>query len=172
LIGIASLALALLFFNLHFRGNSPDHSMFLIGMWITIIFGGIMTFLGLGNILDARCFNARVQQLQNGGSVSRGSITAVRHRWILFGSTLGTRGGRYTMVMDTGWYYRVSYTFEDELGRLRKCTGLIPDLVGPKRHGDRNQQIIHDQNLPRIGQRVDVLFNPDESVILRIVDAT
>ena len=48
---------------------------------------------------------------------------------------------------------------------------MIPDLVGPKRHRDRQQQIFNDPNVPRIGQHVDIIFDKDSSVVLRIVDA-
>jgi len=170
IIGIVCLVLAVVFFNIHFRSEA-ESVFWLVGMWFTIVVGLVLTYLGLANMLDGRNFNARVRELEKNGLVTRGSITAVRHRYVIFGSTLGTRGNRYTMVMDTGWYYKVTYSFEDDIGRLRTATGFIPDLVGAKRHADRNQQIILDQNLPRVGQRVDVLFDPEESVILRIVNA-
>ncbi|MCL2755570.1 MAG: hypothetical protein FWE45_00780 [Firmicutes bacterium] len=172
IIGVVALVLAVVLWNLYFRRVGDAQQFFLIGMWVTLIIGVAMTFLGLGNVLDGRSFNSRVRELEKDGKVTRGTIKTVRHRYIILGSTLGTRDGRYSMVMDTGWYYKVQYSFVDEYGRLRKATGLVPDLVGSKRHESKNQQIILDANLPRVGQNVDVLFDYENSAILRIITAT
>ncbi|MCL2850783.1 MAG: hypothetical protein FWE01_00260 [Firmicutes bacterium] len=171
LIGAVLVAIAFFVFFFAIRGSggaSPAiHALFWIPLGLGVLFFGI----GVYNMIGAQNFNSTVRRLRQEGFVTRGSIQSVRHTYRWFGRTRGANRGD-TIGMDTGWFFVVSYKFEDDLGRIRKSTANIPDLLGPKRQNTPNQSTFIDPNMPRVGHMVDVLFDYSDSVVLRLVPAT
>lgn len=171
IFGILFIVGALLFWFFGWaRATGDVHVGVQVGFWLCLALGIILFVVGVWNLMTAQAFNSRVRLLKREGYVTRGSIVSVRHTYRLFGATWGTGngdlGGR-----DSGWFFKVRYAFTDHTGRQRKAYGVIPDPLGPKRRNTPQQQTFIDPGMPRVGHNVDVLFNVDESVILRIVAA-
>ena len=141
--------------------------------WMALGLGFLFMFLGIRDLANASAFTDRRERLIGPGNnslVSRGSVTIVRSTYKFFGRTLGTRDGDILGNVDTGWYFKVTYIFDDANGNQRRATGIIPDRLGPKR-SEASQTFI-DPHMPRVGQRVDVVFDDYESLILRFITPT
>ncbi|MCL2847025.1 MAG: hypothetical protein FWE38_05040 [Firmicutes bacterium] len=169
-IGILFIAAAIVVLNIFGFGYSGVPLTNLL-FWLLLGFGILLTIIGAVNIAEANRHRALVRELKAGGYVTRGSIHRVAHTYRLFGKTRQTSSGDL-MARDTGWFYKVTYAFQDQNEKIRKATGIIPDPIGPKRGTNPNQQTFLDFHRPRIGLRVDVLFNDDGSLILRIIEAS
>jgi len=170
IMGAFCVAIALLVFFTLIRGRSPDNSIYAL-FGIPLGLGILFAIIGIYNMTRSQAFNARVRTLRQNGLVARGSVQHVRHAFRWFGRTFGA--GRGDQVgMDTGWFWVVTYKFEDDLGRMRKATGIVPDRLGPKRRNTPNQSTFLDPEMPRVGHLVDILFDYDESVILRLIPVT
>jgi len=170
---VVAIMLALLmhfFLNISW-GFSGRGWLPIIAVFLPIIVGIIFIVMGAWSNSRARYFTNKIEELKTNGMVSRGAILNVRNDYKLFGRTFGTRQGDVG-AMDSGWFFRVYYNFQDENEELRRSNGYLPDPLGPKRKQgwNGNQQTFIDPNMPRIGQRVDILFNDRVSVILRVVD--
>ena len=139
--------------------------------FITLIIGFVCIGMGVFNLSRGSDFNNRVRRLKQSGYVERGSIVRVSSGYFFLGRTRGTNDGDSAGGMDTGWFFRVTYVFEDPRGGERRAIGLVPDFFGPKRQNTNNQSAI-DPHRPRIGMRVDVLFDNYDSVMLRTIPAT
>lgn len=138
-----------------------------------IFFGCAIISLAVGitDMASAQSFNSRVRHLKSGGGlVARGTIQSVRHTYRMLGRTRGTRTGD-SIGIDTGWFFKVTYVFEDDKGRQRRSEGIIPCALGPKRRQTAGQTFL-DPNAPRVGMFVDVLFDNDEAAILRLIQPT
>jgi len=163
---VAAAFMVLFFFMRGRNATGLVHALFWIPLGLGILFGCI----GIFNMASASSFKSMITRLRRDGLVTRGSVQHVRHTYRWFGRTRGANRGD-TIGMDTGWFFVVTYKFEDDLGRMRKATGTIPDLLGPKRQNTPNQSTFLDPNMPRVGHMVDVLFDYSDSVILRLVPA-
>jgi len=172
LIGIIGLVLSVVMyiFLIH---NSEGSTEFIIWVGFGLVFGVSLIFIvtGLYFILEVRDRNAAIRRLKAypNAKVTRGVISNVRNTYRVFGRTPFTNKGDMMGGMDTGWFFRVTYTFQDLSGRVRTATGIIPDLVGPQRHKRTDAARIIDTEMPRRGQHVDVLFSSDTSAILKLV---
>ncbi|MCL2587195.1 MAG: hypothetical protein FWE31_03050 [Firmicutes bacterium] len=169
----AALAAVLYIFMIH-NATEPPSQLASWGVWGILAMAILFMVVGLYFILAARERNAAVYRLRNSGKgrVTRGVITAVRNTYRLFGKTPFTSKGDMMGGMDTGWFFQVTYKFEDKGGNLRIATGTIPDLVGPQRHKRMETTRVLDMEMPRRGQHVDVLFDAEMSVILKLVAQT
>ena len=171
-VGVLVIALAFVFFILFFvRSSGSSGGRFLF--WFSLVVGFGMLFIGINGLVDVANFNARAKFLKdarNGGLVTRGSILSVRSGNTVFGRTTRTNEGDSGAGAVTGYFYRVRYVFNDNNGRERRETAIIPDPLGPKRRNTTNHSAI-DPHRPRVGQRVDVLFDHSDSIALRIIDA-
>ena len=170
MLGAVLVAVGIIVFFFMIRGREPQalvYVLFAIPLLLGILFGSI----GIFNMASASTFNSNINRLRKSGFVTRGAIQHVRHVYRWFGRTRGTNSGD-AIHLDTGWFFVVTYKFEDDLGRMRKSTGNIPDRLGPKRQNTPNQSTFIDPQQPRVGHMVDVLFDYDDSVILRLIPAT
>ena len=170
IMGIVCLILAILFFMLW--QNADDGGLQLTAFWLFLGVAVLFIALGGANLSDANAFRGRVRYLTTSGNgkVTRGAIVAVRSRYAVWGRNRGTQAGDSMGGMDTGYFFKVDYVFEAK-GKQRRATGLVPDLLGPNRRNNSANTFI-DPNMPRVGMMVDVLFNADKSVMLRIMPPT
>ena len=173
LIGIVMVVAAVLLYAFAINGVADVAGGIWAGFWIALAGGAIFMVIGLYNILDVRDRNAVIRRLQQPGQgrVTRGTVKSVRNTYKIFGRTPFTSAGDMMGGAETGWFFQVTYVFEDASQTLRTATGVIPDLVGPKRRQMQNNTFL-DPNMPRAGQHVDVLFDVDDSAMLRLVPAT
>jgi len=164
-IGIFSLVTSFFVFFLWFGNSTMVNVLF----WLLLLIGIVFTVFGIFEVTSAQEFNSRVRRLKNDGDVTRGSIQSVHHTYRFFGRTMGTGRGD-SIGMETGWYFKIWYTFDDGV-KLRRATGIIPDELGPKRRNTSSSTFL-DNNRPRTGMMVDVLFDNADSVVLRLIDPT
>ena len=167
--GVFTLMLAGLFFFLWINSDSETNTMQSAAFWLCLGIAILFIALGSANIADAQAFRSRVRYLttMGRGNVTRGSILGVRSRVAIWGRTRWTQEGDSMGNVDTGYFFKVDYAFEVN-GKQRRATGVVPDLLGPKRRSNTANTFI-DPNMPRVGMRVDVLFNKDKSLMLRIM---
>jgi len=165
MIGIFSLVASFIVFFMWYGHSTAVNALF----WILLFVGVVFTVFGISEISSANEFNSRVRRLKNDGDVTRGSIQSVHHTYRFFGRTRGTNSGDI-IGNETGWYWKVWYTFDDGI-KLRRATGIIPDPLGPKRMNG-NASTFLDSHRPRKGMLVDVLFDNANSVVLRLIEAT
>jgi len=164
------IAVVMYIFLIHRSEYDPETLVFW-GTWGILGLGVIFVVVGLYFILGVRERNASINRLKNSGKgkVTRGVIKHVRNTYRVFGRTPFTQKGDMMGGMDTGWFFQVTYTFEDKGGNIRSAMGIIPDLVGPQRHKRADTTRVLDMEMPRRGQHVYVLFDCDNSVILKLV---
>ena len=168
--GIVALFAAALIWFIEFPANIADPVNMLFVL--ILIFGVVMLLIGLFKLFRAASKRSLRRNLLKNGYVARGSIHRVRSTYRLFGATPGTQTGDIRGNRETGWVYEVHYAFVDKSGKTRRASGTIPDPLGPQRGTKPNQQTFLDSHRPRVGMKVDIIFNYSGSMILRIIPAT
>ncbi|MCL2570229.1 MAG: hypothetical protein FWE16_03425 [Firmicutes bacterium] len=172
MVGAVILAFSLgIFVWANFFGDSQNPWLEIYLPLILLAFGFIFTFIGAMRLSRAAYFEYRLGRLRQNGMVTRGTVKRFRHEFILFGANRRWWQTRQSLVEETGWYYNVTYTFEDMDGQLVTRSARIIDRVGPK-NLQPNQQTVIDPNIPRVGMFVDVLFDDYSSTILRLIPPT